>query len=137
MKLIACPHCGHERAFKAKVPKELVLVMPCPACGELLALYRGKAIALDRKVIENGTFEELTAHLAHVIADFLRLGKFGALRESGSNDDDLAAGDADEDAMQPFHTPEQGPITHEEVRHFIEVDLQRLDEGAYFKRHFG
>ena len=129
---VVCPHCKAHRIVGSKVPKDVVVVMPCPSCGELVVMFRRKVVALDRHVLDHGTKEQKTTHLATVIAEFIEPGMFrlpqflkpGASEAQGDMD---AAGDGD--AMPP--------ITDTEVAEFSRVQLQRLDDPKYFKKYFG
>ncbi|MBX7259977.1 MAG: hypothetical protein K1Y02_26720, partial [Candidatus Hydrogenedentes bacterium] len=71
MKVTACPHCGATRIVTSQVPKDVVVVLPCPNCHDLVVMFRTKIIALSRKIIEQGSFEEKKAHISEVIAEFL------------------------------------------------------------------
>lgn len=141
MDLIACPHCKSRRIVARKVPKEVVVVMACPSCNELLVLFRKKVVALDRNVLEEGTMDERKQHLASVIAEFIDESMFkgGPLfeamdpRELFSNDaiDFRDEGEDDDDGE------EEAPISDREVEKFLEVELHRLDDASYFRKYFG
>ncbi|HIJ65090.1 MAG TPA: hypothetical protein HPP77_03995 [Candidatus Hydrogenedentes bacterium] len=138
MKLVTCPHCGEDRFLWTSVPKEVVLVVPCPSCGEVLVLYRDKVVALNRKIIEDLTIEERRNHLANVIAGFLGSGKFPILpelRAAPEEDSEVLADDEEEAEL--CRGAARDPITQEEVVRFVQVELSRLDDPAYFKRHLG
>jgi hypothetical protein len=139
MKLVLCPHCKAHRIATSKVPKEVVVVMPCPNCHELVIVFRQKAIALDRRVIENGTMEERKAHLADVIAEFIEPGMFefrGLDPETASaleEDNDVSSDATDDEEAEE----DEQPISQLEVDRFVKIDLKRLDDPVYFRRHFG
>lgn len=116
----------------ARVPKDVIVVMPCPSCHELAVVFRNRVIALNRRVIERGTFDERKVHLAEVIAEFLEAGILPPFPEEG------------ETTFEPFGASEEEPdeaepelITQEEMDRFTRIELKRLDNPAYFKRHFG
>ena len=135
MNLVICPHCKSHRIVTAKVPKDVVVVMPCPSCGELVVLFRKKIIALNRKVLEKGSLEERKKHLAEVIAEFLEPGIFSALTEGSTRIDGFgkaAAGDDDDD-LEPGDLP---PISDQELERFQKIQLSRIDDSRYFRRHF-
>lgn len=140
MDKVFCPHCKSHQITTSQVPEDVVVVMPCPGCRELCVLYRGRVIALNRRVIEYGTREERKEHLASVIAEFLEAGMLSL------EDNDLPSGvDAaglEEQLMDPeeLDLPEEqyeSPITDEEFQKFVRIDLKCLDNAAYFRRHFG
>ena len=151
MKLVTCPHCGHRHVVATRVPKDVVVVMPCPACSDLVIMFRSKIVGMKRKVVEEGSFEDKKAHIAEVIAHFLEPGMLwpdgvmtgepGAESESeGLDAEGLAEfmeGD-DEDGEQDASSAVDGgpPITQGEVDHFVTIDLQRIDDASYFRKYF-
>src|SRR3990172_6135854 len=90
MRVCTCPHCGNPRIVTSKVPKDMVVVLPCPNCHELVVLFRSKVIGLNKRILENGTREERKAHIAEIITEFLDEGLFGfpslGKRIEGTND---------------------------------------------------
>jgi len=139
MKFVVCPHCKAHRIAAAKMPKDVVVVIPCPACHELVVMFRNKVGALSRKILEHGTHEQRTTHLAEVIAEFLEPG-MSPLDLHESSDGDGAPEHAHEDhvsggAEEGFDDA-PGPITDREMRRFLQVDLKLIDNPTYFKRHF-
>ncbi len=137
MESVICPHCKAHRIVTAKIPKDVVIVVPCPACQELSVLFRNKVIPLNRHIIEHGSFEERKTHLASVIAEFL----------------DETFFPSPENAEQPERkTPRRRPprrepslpadrhdlpITEEELERFVRIELKCIDNPSYFKKHFG
>ena len=148
MKLITCPHCGHRHVVASRVPKDVVVVMPCPACSDLVILFRTKIVGLKRKVVEEGSFEEKKSHISEVIAHFLEPGMIwpdGVMTgEPSADHDDLdAEGLAemmeaeDDDAQEDLSSADGGrPISQGEVDHFVTIDLQRIDDASYFRKYF-
>ncbi|MCL4693150.1 MAG: hypothetical protein KJ060_11650 [Candidatus Hydrogenedentes bacterium] len=107
-------------------------------------LFRNKAIALSRKIMEQGSFEERKDHIAEIITEFFEPGMLGLPpSESGAGfelDDDV------ESATEAFNglfadssdsTTANGPISEKEVEEFVRLDLNRIDEPNYFKKYFG
>ncbi|MEA3366386.1 MAG: hypothetical protein U9Q79_12165 [Candidatus Hydrogenedentes bacterium] len=144
MSTVTCPHCGKTRIVTTKIPRDVVVVFPCPECHELVVLFRGKVVGLKRDILQNGTKEERRNHIAEIVEEFLP--------------PELFSGDMDLDAWQggpsfPFagqpprgrwkrqqeegEEEGNGPITDEEAERFYRFELQRIDETQYFKRHFG
>lgn len=128
---VVCPHCNSRRIVSAKVPKDVVMVVPCPSCMELVVLFRKKIIPLDKTILEQGTQEERKMHLAGIIAEFLEPGVFklglAMPRQETAESRSVAKG-AD------FFSEE--PISDNEVERFVSVQLNRLDDSRYFRRHF-
>lgn len=138
-----CPHCGSQRMVSMRVPKDMVVVLPCSFCHELVVLFRHKAIGLNRKVLEHGSFDAKKEHLAEVIAEFLEPGflslqglSFGSERHDdndGSSDNDCDSDDLfsmDSDDMDDA-------ISQGELDQFLCMDLPQLDDPEYFRKHFG
>ena len=141
MQVCSCPHCGTPRIITSKVPKDVVVVMPCPNCRELVVLFRNKAIALSRKIMENGTFEQRKEHIAEIITEFIEpgmLGLPGSDSGPGFEMDDIAESVAqDFDEMFSGDSASKGPISEKEFDEFVRLDLNRIDEPNYFKKYFG
>lgn len=142
MNLVQCPHCNSQRILAARVPKGVVVVMPCPACGELVVLFRKKAVALSREILEHGSLDERKTHLAGVIAEFLDSNMFGlGMDKLGFGQD--ASEDEDDDESLAAADDEGGendpgiPISQHEVEQFAEIELTNLDDPEYFRKHFG
>lgn len=137
MAVHVCPHCKVHRIFTAKVSRDVVVVIPCPACHEWSVLFRNKVIPLSRRIIEQGSFEERKDHLAHVITEFLEAGVLPSLEGFAfpRQDDHHASHDDNDDFSDEAH--ELLPISDEEFQKFVRIDLKCIDNDAYFKRHFG
>ena len=140
MQVCSCPHCGTPRIVTSKVPRDVVAVMPCPNCRELVVLFRNKAVALSRKIMETGSFEEKKEHIAEIITEFFEPGMLGlpVTDDTGENEaegfipglEEIAAEEQDSD-------PVDGPISQSEMEEFVRVDLNRIDEINYFNKYFG
>lgn len=145
MNLVVCPHCNSHRIVTAKVPKDVVVVMPCPSCKELVVLFREKVIALDRTLLEQGSQEDRKAHLAGVISEFLdpSLFKFTSLPAVETSESGKAESpDFAPDALQIVESAQEKPkwstpISDREFERFTKFQLKRLDNVEYFRRHFG
>ena len=135
MNVCACPHCGAPRILLSRIPKDVVVVLPCPNCSELVVVFRHRAAGLSRRVIEHGTVSEKKDHIAEIITEFLdpSMFNFGA--------EDMSA-DNDADETETAEKPSKGnasspPISENEIEEFVRVDLNRIDESRYFREHFG
>jgi hypothetical protein len=134
MNRVVCPHCRSGRLAESVIPKDVVIVKQCPACGELVVMFRRKVLALDRKILERGTTHERKMHIAGIIAEFLEPGllKFAAAAADFEPDEDTETDDA---IAEP--TPAKKPISEDELREFARVQLRQIDNREYFKRHLG
>lgn len=137
MAVHVCPHCKVHRIFTAKVSRDVVVVIPCPACHEWSVLFRDKVIPLNRRIIEQGTFEERKDHLAHVITEFLEAGVLPSLEGFAFPSQDQQQDSRQEEGDMPDDVEEMLPISDEEFQKFVRIDLKCIDNDAYFKRHFG
>jgi len=136
MATVVCPHCKTQRIATGRVPRDVVVVMPCPACHELSILFRNRVIPISRKIIEQGSRTERIEHLAHIIEAFLDAGIL-PLQEEG-------AGEAAPERERPrrahrVHREEEAPapISDEEFDQFVKIDLRELDDPEYFRKYFG
>ena len=135
MNRVVCPHCRSGRLAESVIPKDVVIVKQCPACGELVVMFRRKVLALNRKILEQGTSHERKMHIAGIIAEFLEPGliKFAAAAADFEPETDEADPD---DATAPT-VPAKRPISEDEMREFARVQLRQIDNRDYFKRHLG
>ncbi len=139
MDMVVCPHCKSNRIITSRVPKDVVAVMPCPNCHEMAVLFRNKIIPINRRILEEGSREERTQHLAQVITEFLEAGIL-PFHEGDSDFDSDDDGDGDDpmDRLEAEQAIEEfEPISDKEAEKFTRVDLKCLDDSNYFKRHFG
>lgn len=139
MDMVVCPHCKSHRIITSRVPKDVVAVMPCPNCHELAVLFREKIIPINRRILEEGSKEERTQHLAQVITEFLEAGILPF--QEGEPDFSSGTEAEDEETLDPggpsADQETMDPISDKEAEKFARVDLKCLDDAAYFKRHFG
>ncbi|MGI6461678.1 MAG: hypothetical protein ACOX5J_16590 [Candidatus Hydrogenedentales bacterium] len=143
MSEITCPHCGKTRIMATRIPRDVVMMLPCPECHELVVLFRGKTIPLNRDVLRNGTKEERRNHIAEIVEQCLPPELFSDsvhwnFTDAGSP---FTFGDRKgRRRRRPFENVEDRrdrPITDEEVARFRKFELHRIDEPRYFKRYFG
>lgn len=131
---VVCPHCNSRRIVSAKVPKDVVMVVPCPSCLELVVLFRKKIIPLDKTILEQGTQEERKMHLAGIIAEFLEPGVFKLGLATPRQE--AAEGRPAPSVSREADVYSEEPISDNEVERFVSVQLNRLDDPRYFRRHF-
>lgn len=137
MKSVVCPHCKAHRIVTSQVPKDVVVVMPCPHCYELVVLFRDKVIPIDRHIIEHGTRQERIDHVAKIIAEFFDAGMFSLEPDEGP-DNMLEAAEArapEFSGAAPSKPRPTSPISREELDRFIKIQLKCIDNTAYFKKH--
>lgn len=134
MKVVACPHCGNQGVITSKIPKDVVVVWPCPSCHGFVVLFRNKVIPINREILEHGTPEQRKSHIAEVVAEFLDANFFssGASPFSMTPLDQAESGGESDDTAS-----ETKPITQAEFERWVKFDLQKLDDPVYFRKHFG
>lgn len=146
MSAVSCPHCGKTQIMTARVPRDVVVMLPCPECHELVVLFRGKAIALNREVLRSGTKEERRNHIAEIVEEFLPPELFSGIMNfdfsEGGTPFPLSPRRRSRRARRAraADAGDEGPalpITDEEVERFQKFELHRIDEPRYFKRYFG
>ena len=126
-------------------PMGSIIIGPCPQCKELVVVFCGQVLALDKQIMENADIRERREHLHAVLSEFLheRISKLmtddkGTAGPSDSGDaaEDGEPGDDPVQNQEPETVPAPG-ITEGEFERFLEVDLKLLDNKAYFKSVFG
>ena len=131
---VQCPHCGAQGQILLP-PVGSIIIGPCPECKELVAVFCGQVLPLNKELMENADLDEKRTHLLEVLTNFLRerVGKLMA--------DDGAIAESYEEFDGPpldFEESEKpaDEISQTEVDEFLDVDLKLLDNKAYFKSVF-
>lgn len=131
MKSIECPHCkGHDIAT-SRIPKDVVAVITCAECRQLVVVFRDRAMPLSREVLEHGSTDERKAHLAEIVVEFLEPEMFARGLDQILRGD--LEGHADEEGDG---APQAIPITRVDIQRFVSDELARIDDPEYFKKHF-
>ncbi len=155
--MILCPHCNQQKIGSGRLPPDVVMILPCPSCHEYSVVFRNKAIPVNKRILEKGTRKERIEHLAEIIEMFLELAS-PQLNENHlpqcqekdiDSQDDFDSQEKEEKRrlwsthyrsieghINGFQGPEK-PITEDEVKQFIEKDLNSLDDPEIFKKYFG
>ena len=68
---VQCPHCG-ARGQIMMPPVGAIIIGPCPQCNELVVVFCGHVLPLEKEIMETGEVEERREHLLHVLTDFLQ-----------------------------------------------------------------
>lgn len=140
---VKCPHC--QMRGQVMVPPTGALVLgPCPQCFELLVVFCGRVLPLEKDVMMYGDNNEKHAHLMEVLTAFLDERVQQLLENSPELSDEIrkqvsevrgnTAPDAP-DAEPP--APAANDIGQHELDQFVNVDLKLLDDKEYFKAVFG
>lgn len=139
-KELVCPHCSGTHLNTAQLPTEVIAVVPCPACQELCVLFRGKVLAVDKRLLRTGTRRQRILHIAELITEFVDSGVIPEANSilNGEGAESFAANDQ-EVGKAPSQDRCAGgaPISDEEYLLFQQVELRAIDNAAFFRRTFG
>ncbi len=124
-------------------PVGAIIIGPCPQCSELVVVFCGHVLALDKETMENGSTDDRREHLLGVLTDFLqdRISKLLSddveLLEGEPGEEGTEVGDGYANAsFDENREAEKSPISQTEFERFTDVDLKLLDNQAYFKSVF-
>lgn len=137
---VQCPYCKATGQIMTP-PLGSIIVGPCPRCNEMVLLFDGTVMPLDRDIIADGTSDEKKQHMLEAIVD-MAAGKIDELIESGE-----IGGQTDQPSSQirkagskgvrPSISDAKAPyISREDVRDFVNIDLHLIDSKDYFDKVF-
>lgn len=135
---VKCPHCGAHGQIMVP-PVGAIIVGPCPQCNELVVVFCGFVLALDKHLMETGSTEQRREHLLEVLSEFLK-DRIAKLLSDDNEIDSFGEAepepfDENEDVENPREN--RGPISENAQNKFRDVDLKLLDQAGYFKAVFG
>ncbi len=136
-------------------PMGSIILGPCPECSEMVVVFCGRVLPLDKQIVTEGSIEQRKAHLLQVLTHFLRERIDLLVKDSDPNTligDDMGSGapgeltedaeadedDAPTDGAPSFEAPQpmDRAISEEEFKSFVNVDLANLDDREYFRAIF-
>lgn len=134
---VQCPHCSARGQIMVP-PLGAIIIGPCPQCQELVAVFCGQVLALDKEIMTGGDFDEKRDHLLEVLTEFLkdRLTRLLSEEQPAEEGGEAAAPKDLERLIEESHTEPSGLITQVEFERFTQVDLKLLDNDAYFRSVF-
>lgn len=140
---VRCPHCA-VRGQILLPPLGAIIVGPCPNCEEMVVVFCGRALALDKEIMLHGTDTEKHEHLKGVLIDFLDsridtvVEQLSPETADGLRDYSPEALVDESEGSSPTESEPTKPalITDSEVEQFLRSDLPRLDNRDYFKTIF-
>ena len=136
---VKCPHC--QMRGQVMVPPFGALVLgPCPQCHELLVVFCGQVLPLDKEIMMNAGDGEKHMHLMEVLTTFLSDRVQQLLENSPELSDEIRkqVGDPSDTALpEPIQPDFDIGIGQHEFDQFVNVDLKLLDDKDYFKAIFG
>ena len=135
---IKCPHCGVEGQLVLP-ESDALIIGPCPECNNTVAIFAGKALALDKSLLKKATQEEAYNHLYGVLEGVIRekLDQIfnTAFPETPSVVPDEETGIPEERVAN--EAPKAPAISAMELHAFVQEELPLLDNRDYFKAIFG
>ncbi len=145
--MIICPHCNQQKIGSGKLPPDVVMILPCPSCHEFSIVFRNRAIPINRRIIEKGSRKERVEHLASIVEMFLDLA-MPELEKQGNELDihdkqEIGEEDTKRNLIKHRGNPQSiirnqpSPISEEEVKIFIEKEINSIDDPELFKKYFG
>ncbi len=143
--MIICPHCNQQKIGSGKLPPDVVMILPCPSCHEFSIVFRNRAIPINRRIIEKGTRKERIEHLASIVEMFLELAMpdLDKTNEQIETKNESIEEESSRNIFkqnvshQPFMKNQPPPISAEEVKTFIEKEINTIDDPEMFKKYFG
>lgn len=149
MVQVTCPHCGVQGQIMLP-PFGAIIVGPCPNCEELVVVFCGRVLPLDKETMVNGTHAEKHAHLKEVLVAFMndRITKVvdqltpevtEGLHDYTPEEEYSSPPDYMEPKLrrEPDYTPlSDKSISDNELDKFLRFDLPRIDNKDYFRAIF-
>jgi len=153
---VQCPHCG-ARGTIMLPPIGSVLVGSCPLCNEMVVLFAGRVMALDKEIMLGDDTEAKRGHLTEVLLDYVRE-RVEDVLNSAVIDPPAMEPDGQQDGFEEVvemncgvepHEHETGaesafdtectldPISRREAEDFVRIDLPLLAKSDYFRAFFG
>jgi len=145
---VICPHCG-ARGQITLPPVGAIVIGPCPQCEELVVVFCGKVLALDKDAMVYGSADQKREHLMTVLTSFLEEKLSQISFDTPNEDPDLVPEpqneaelgmEAEEEPRRPVMAPAPSPqptISTVDMEHFVNEELALLDNKDYFKAVFG
>ncbi len=145
MMEVECPHCFAKGQMQAP-PPGAVIIGPCPRCSGMVVIFCGRALALDKDTMLDGTNEDKQTHLMSVLGEFLeeRVQQIVGMISSVTDEDLQQLIDQEvidqTDVMgtdDDIESPEPGLISDDEMSKFLDYELPGIDDHASFRENFG
>jgi len=154
---VKCPHCG-ARGTIMLPPVGSVLIGPCPLCNEMVVLFGGRVMALDREIMLGDDLDAKRDHLMEVLMEYIYERVDQVLSNANAVSPIVEHDDLQQDAAHEtldghdekseekngidFHPTVDAdstmrPISRQEVDDFLRIDLPLLAKTEYFRAFFG
>jgi len=139
---VKCPHCS-ARGQIILPPIGSIIIGPCPECQELIVVFCGRVLPLDKEIMQNGSFDERREHIMEILTDFLRERIDKLVIEEAEVREKAASIKENAEEEEPEQTPKaaeflSGPaISQEDIETFKNAELPLLDDKDTFESIFG
>ena len=138
---VQCPFCKTTGQIMAP-PLGSIVVGPCPRCDEMVLLYDGIVMPLEKDIINEGTGEEKKQHLLETIVDMVAEKVDGVIeggdigpnpaREPGKKKKGVKTASI-RPSVRDKNAP---PISPEDIHDFVNIDLHLIDSKGHFDKVF-
>jgi len=120
-------------------PPGSIIVGPCPECSEMVAVFGGQVLALDKEMMLHGSLEDRKRHLLEVLGVFLeaRVDRLLSQAEAEAQPSDGETEEPDTPGLALPQEPRVRPISDSELQHFITDEMKLLDNSDAFRAIFG
>ena len=132
---IECPHC-EAKGQVLLPPLGTIIFGPCPSCNEIVALFAGSVIPLDKKVMTYGTSAEKREHLLEQLDEMLHE-QLDQMFSDGFSDGEEQAQGSNKEISPSIVKGIASPISDQEAQDFCSIDLNLIDRKGFFDRIFG
>jgi len=138
---VQCPFCKATGQIMTP-PLGSIIVGPCPRCNETVLLFDRTVMALDKNIINKGSPEEKKQHLLETIIDMIaeKVEELVENEELGHELDqevEEESGYRKGKRLAPSVRNKEAPqISREDVRDFVNIDLNLIDSEYYFDKMF-
>ncbi len=154
---VKCPHCGARGTIMVP-PVGSVLIGPCPLCNEMVVLFAGRVMPLEREIMLGSDPDAKSDHLMEVLMEYVRERVEEVLSTANVVSPLVEQDEVPEDVLREmvdngsekdeekghidFHPTVDAdstmrPISKQEVDDFLRIDLPLLAKTEYFRAFFG
>lgn len=149
---VRCPHCGVRGRIMAP-PLGTIIFGPCPECQEMVTIFCGQALPLDKEIMARGGDEEKKEHLLETLGLFLqdrieqlfRTPDGSTLPEASASVGGVSAKPQEREESAPeeapvkpsfIHSHHRTVISEDELDTFRNIELKLIDNKEYFRAVF-
>lgn len=134
MLQVQCPHCN-VRGQIVFPPLGAIIIGPCPNCWESVLVFGGKVLPLSKEILTKGDRAQKVAHIKNVVMDHLDPKITQLVEQLGDGVLENLHDYKPSATSEKKECPQEISMT--EFEKFVKVDLLKIDEGDYFKKHLG